>query len=278
MLVKYQINKIFFFNELFNNWKVYFNYELYVQNKYCSEYKINSVLNYLIRFYGYCFKDNPNNPNNNITLFKNIYGCIQEDNYTMVKKLIEKLNDFEVSFENKLNIMLNLILCFFDSEKNKLSFNDLYFIMNQLTGFFQILYSLNKNGELIGTFLKEEKQIIKDNYQKDMLKINTDNTEENKLIYERYNLNGIFYNLTKNKYDKYICIKDVKILFDILKFLQCPQNIPNSEGQIPDFISKIITQFKIVLINKENSIDDTQKSYIIDKIASIFSKFFSDSI
>ena len=264
----------FFFNELFINWKVYFNYELYVQNKYCSEYKINSVLNYLIRFYGYCFKDNPNNPNNNITLFKNIYGCIQEDNYTMVKKLIEKLNDFEVSFENKLNIMLNLILCFFDSEKNKLSFNDLYFIMNQLTGFFQILYSLNKNGELIGTFLKEEKQIIKDNYQKDMLKINTDNTEENKLIYERYNLNGIFYNLTKNKYDKYICIKDVKILFDILKFLQCPQNIPNSEVQNPDFISKIINQFKIVLTNKENSIDDTQKSYIIDKIASIFSKFF----
>jgi hypothetical protein len=153
--------------------------------------------------------------------------------------------------------MLNLILCFFDSEKNKLSFNDLYFIMNQLTGFFQILYSLNKNGELIGTFLKEEKQIIKDNYQKDMLKINTDNTEENKLIYERYNLNGIFYNLTKNKYDKYICIKDVKILFDILKFLQCPQNIPNSEGQNPDFISRIITQFKSVLINKENSIDDT---------------------
>ena len=38
----------FFFNELFNNWKVYFNYELYVQNKYCSEYKINSVLSYLI--------------------------------------------------------------------------------------------------------------------------------------------------------------------------------------------------------------------------------------
>ena len=43
-----QIQQNYFYNELFNNWIIYFNYELYVQNKLCSEYKINSVLSYLI--------------------------------------------------------------------------------------------------------------------------------------------------------------------------------------------------------------------------------------
>ena len=257
-----------FYNELFNSWKIYFNYEKYLENKYCTKYKINSVFNYLIKFYGKCFRINENNKE---ILFVNILKCMENDGYIAVKKLIEKMNDFNLSFENKVNTIKKLIYYFLECEKDKLSFNDLCFVMKQLLSFFQILYFLNKNERFIGIFMKEEKKIQKNNYQKDMLKVCIDNIEENKIIIQRNNLNGIFYYLTKNKYDKYIYEKDYKYLYEILNFMQTPLNDENPNS---DFISKLISYFKKVLINPENSSDPKQKSYMIDKIADLFSKFF----
>ena len=62
--------------------------------------------------------------------------AFEEDNFSIIKKLIEKLNDYEVNLENKLNI-INLIcyLLEYEKEKEKLSFDMLYFIGDQLTKF-----------------------------------------------------------------------------------------------------------------------------------------------
>ena len=46
----------------------------------------------------------------------------------MIKKLIAKLNDFEINLDNKVNI-INLIFYFLNFEQDKLSFDDLYFIL-----------------------------------------------------------------------------------------------------------------------------------------------------
>ena len=61
-------------------------------------------------------------------IFKNLHNDIQNDNYNMIKKLIEKLNDFEINLDNKVNI-INLIFYFLNFEQDKLSFDDLYFIL-----------------------------------------------------------------------------------------------------------------------------------------------------
>ena len=257
----------YFYNELYENWKKYFNFDTYLQNKYRTETKIHLILYYFIRFYSFCFKEN----GNNITLFKNLLSKLEEDNFNMVKKLIAKLNDFEVNLENKVNL-INLIYSFLDFEKEKISFDDLYFIAEQMTNFFKTLYYLNKNGENIGIYLKEEKQIQKDIYQKDMLKINMENNEENTLLYKKYNVNSIFYYLTKGKYDKYIYIKDFKHLYDILKSTPPQQNQPIFSAM--DVIFKLIIYFKKIIKNKANSNDSELKSSNIDKISSILSKFF----
>ena len=261
----------FFYNELFNNWKKYFNFEIYLQNKYVSETKINVVLYYLIqKFYIYCFKDN----GDNAILWKNMAKAFEEDNFSIIKKLIEKLNDYEVNLENKLNI-INLI-CYileYEKEKEKLSFDMLYFIGDQLTNFFKTLYYLNENGENIGIYLKEEKQIQKDNYQKDIMKSNLENDEQNNLLDEKYFLNGFFYNLTKSKYDKYIYMKDLKYLYEILKPAQ-PQPAPQQNFSASDVIEKLISAFKFILKNKENDIDIQARSIKIDKISNLLSKFF----
>lgn len=126
-----------FYNELFNNWKIYFNYEKYLENKYCTKYKINSVFNYLIKFYGKCFRINENNKE---ILFVNILKCMENDGYIAVKKLIEKMNDFNLSFENKVNTIKKLIYYFLECEKDKLSFNDLCFVMKQLSYFSRYIH------------------------------------------------------------------------------------------------------------------------------------------
>ena len=260
-------NENYFFNELSKNWKKYFNFETYLQNKNTSEIKKNSVLYYFIKYFAFCFK-----ADNNYNLFRYMLNSLQGDNYSYVKKIIEKINDFEVNIENKIHI-INLIYVFIQSEKEKISFDDLYFIANQITKFFKTLYSLNKNGESIGVYLKEEKQIQKDNNQKDMLKINLDNQEENKLVYKKYYLNSIFYYLTKGKYDKYIYIKELKHLYEILKPVQNQQN-PNQIISALDIISLLISYFKLAIKNKENKNDSELQSYNIDKISNILSKFF----
>ena len=260
----------FFYNEIFKNWKKYFNFELYLQNKYGSETKINSILYYFIRFYNYSFRDNPNN----IPLFKSLAKAFEEDGYNMVKKLIQKLNDFEVNMENKVNI-ISLIYNFIEHEKEKLSFDNLCFISEQIINFFKMLYNLNENSDFIGVYLKEEKQIQKDNYQMDMLKVNLENSEQNNLLYKKYSLNSIFYNLTKGKYDKYIYIKDLKYLYEILKpnQAQVQQNQQVIYSSM-DVFAKLITYFKLILRRKENTEDLQVKSFKIDKIANILSKFF----
>ena len=257
----------FFYDELFKNWKKYFNFEIYLQNKYISETKINAVLYYLIRFYTCCFKNN----GDNATLWRSMAKAFEEDDFNIIKKLIEKINDFEVNLENKLNL-INLINSLLDYEKDKLSFDILYFIGNQVTNFFQMLYYLNENGEYIGIYLKEEKQLQKDNYQKDMLKTNFENSEQNNLLDEKYFLNGFFYNLTKNKYDKYIYIKDLKHLYEMLKPVQSQAN--QQLFSALDIISKLIFYFKLILKNQENDMDIQARSIKIDKISNILSKFF----
>ena len=258
----------YFYTELFYNWKKYFDFEVHLKNKNRSEGKVNIVLNYFIKFYHFSIKEN----GNNILLFQKLHKEIQDDNYNMVKKLIEKLNDFEVSLDNKVSL-INLIYIFLNREQAQLSFDDLYFILNQMTNFFKIFYSLNQKDEYIGTFLKEEKQIQKENYQKDMLKINLENNEQHNLLYKRYNLNSIFYNLTKSKYDKYIYIKDVKHLYGILKPLP-PQ--PNQQYYSSyEVIQKLITLFKDKLKNNSKiSSDEYGKSIKIDKLSSLLCKFF----
>ena len=46
-----------------------------------------------------------------LIIFKNLHNNIQNDNYNMIKKLIIKLNDFEINLDNKVNI-INLIFYF----------------------------------------------------------------------------------------------------------------------------------------------------------------------
>ena len=68
---------------MLNNWKKYFNFEIYLQNKYISEPKFNVVLYYLIqKFYICCFKDN----GDNAILWKNRTNAFEEDNYSIIKK------------------------------------------------------------------------------------------------------------------------------------------------------------------------------------------------
>ena len=258
-----------FYDELFKNWKKYFDFEILLKNKTRSESKVNLILNYFIKFYNFCFKEN----GNNIILFKNLHSLIQKDNYTMVKKLIEKLNDFEVSLDNKVSI-INMIYYFLNSEENKLSFDEFYFILNQLTNFFKTFYSLNLKDEYIGTFLKEEKQIQKETNQKDMLKINLENNEQHNLLYKRYNLNSIFYTLTKSKYDKYIYIKDMKHLYGILK-PYIPQQNQQPHYSSYDVIAKFISCFKdLIKNNNKIASDEYGKSIIIDKVSNLLCKIF----
>ena len=43
------------YDEMHKNWEKYFDFEIYLKNKYLSETKINKVLTFFIRFYSYIF-------------------------------------------------------------------------------------------------------------------------------------------------------------------------------------------------------------------------------
>ena len=77
-----QYEENYFYRELYKNWKKYFDFELLLKNKNRSETKLNLVLNYFIKFYNFCFKEN----GNNILIFKNLHNDIQNDNYNLIKK------------------------------------------------------------------------------------------------------------------------------------------------------------------------------------------------
>ena len=264
----------FLYEEIFKNWKKYFDFVIYLENKYLSEYKINKVLGYFIRLFTFSFNGNGGSDKtkgHQFLLFKNMIKSIEEDNYKIPMKLIEKINDPEVNLENKL-FLINLIYDFLNwcfIEQKKIDFEILYLVLNQITNFLKMLYSLHKDNDNIGVFLKEEKQIQKDYLQKNFLEINLENEEENIKRIKKYNLNGIFYNLTKGKYDKFIYIKDFKYFSEIL--ITKPSST-NSYHSLLDVIAKIIHFFKLIL--KQNLNDKKNKSYYLDKISKILCKFF----
>ena len=262
----------FLYNEMYNNWKKYFNYEIYLENKYKSETKINKVLTYFIRIYTFCFNGNGGSSKtkgHQFLLFKNMIKLIEEDNYKIPMKLIEKINDFEINLENKIyivNLIYDILNWYFINQKT-IDFDLVYFMINQMTYFLYVLYSLHQDNDDIGFFLIEERQIQKDYYQKNIMEINLDNNDENIKYIKKYNLNGILYYLTKEKYDKYISIKDSKYFLEIFK--TSPSSLQRS---LYDIISKIIYFFKDKL--KSISLDKNSKFYFLDKISNILSKFF----
>ena len=263
-------------NEIVSNWKNYIDFEVFLKNKYNSEVKLNLVLKFIIKFYLKIFPKNneiSNNNNNNIygiSIFPQLANNIKNENFRIIKRVIEKLNDFEVNLENKVIIitLINHILEWIYTNEKKISYDFLYFVMNQVNNFFKMLFLLNIDDEYIGSFLREEKQILKDNIQKD-ISIKHFDSDAQSLVIKRYGINSIFYNLSKNKYDKYIFIKDIKyLLFEIIKPTQSPQN------GILEIIKKVIYYFKLILKEKENSEDSQKKSILINQMADILSKFF----
>ena len=260
------------YEEIYKNWKKYFDFEIYLKNKYLSENKTNKVLSYFIRFFTFCFNGSGGNDKtkgHQFLLFKNMYKLIEEDNYGIPIKLIEKINDSEVNLENKLclvNLIYDLLNWSFIQQK-KLEFEIVYLIIKQITYFLKMIYALQKDNDTIGIFLKEEKQIQKDYIQKNIFEVNLENEEEKKNTIKKYNLNGIFYNLTKGKYDKFIFIKDLKYFSEIL----IAKSSPNSHSLL-DVIAKIIYFFKIII--QQNLDDKKNKSYFLHKISNILCKFF----
>ena len=219
-------------NEIVSNWKNYIDFEVFLKNKYNSEVKLNLVLKFIIKFYLKIFPKNneiSNNNNNNIygiSIFPQLANNIKNENFRIIKRVIEKLNDFEVNLENKVIIitLINHILEWIYTNEKKISYDFLYFVMNQVNNFFKMLFLLNIDDEYIGSFLREEKQILKDNIQKD-ISIKHFDSDAQSLVIKRYGINSIFYNLSKNTYDKYIFIKDIKyLLLEIIKPTQNPQN------------------------------------------------------
>ena len=97
------------YDEIFKNWKKYFDFEIYLENRYLSENKINKVLCYFMRLFTFCFNGNGGSDKtkgHQFLLFKNMIKLIEEDNYKIPLKLIEKINDPEVNLENKLCLII----------------------------------------------------------------------------------------------------------------------------------------------------------------------------
>ena len=259
------------YDEMHKNWKKYFDFEIYLKNKYLSEAKINKVLTFFIRFYTYIFNGcvGRNKINGHqFLLFKNLLISIEENEYKIFMKLIQKINNNEVSLENKIYIILMIydFLNWYNTQQKLIKFELVYFILNEINNFLYTLYILHKDND-IAFFLKEEKQIQKDYMQKNILEINIKaNNEENERSIKKYNLNGEFYNITKGKYDKYIHIKDLKYFKEILR------SSSNSQHSLLDIIQNVIYFFKKIL--NINSSDKKLKIYYLDKISNILCKFF----
>ena len=259
------------YDEMHKNWEKYFDFEIYLKNKYLSETKINKVLNIFIRLYAYIFNGTVGRNKTNghqFLLLKNLLKSVEENEYKIFMKLIQRINDNEVSIENKIYIIL-MIYDFFNwyyNQQKLIEFDLVYFVINQLNNFLYTLYILHKDND-IAIFLKEEKQIEKDYTQKNIIeKINIENKDKAEQNIKKCNLNGTLYNITKGKYDKYIYIKDLKYFKEILK------SSSNSQHSLLDIIQLVIYFFKKIL--NKNSSDKKLKIYYLDKISDTLSKFF----
>ena len=260
------------YDEIYKNWKKYFDFEIYLKNKYLSETKINKVLTFFIRFYSYIFNGSAGRNSrmfgHQILIFKNLLKSVEEDDYKIFMKLVEKINDSQVSLENKIYIILMIydFLNWYYTQQQLIEFDIVYFILNQINIFLYTLYSLHKDDN-VAMFLKEEKQIQKDYMQKNILEINNStNNGENDINIKKNNLNGILYILTKGKFDKYIHIKDSKYFNEILK------SSNNSQHSLLDIVINIIYFFKKIL--NKNSSEKNTKIYYLDKISNVLCKFF----
>ena len=254
----FQDDKNSFNKEFIDNWKIYLNEKKYFDNKYKSDNKYNLILKFIIKYYLYCLNRQNNNTEEGL-FFKELYKNIHNDNYIMLKKLASKVNDFRISLELKTQIMYIIYLMngFNVSENKEISFDNLYFLMKEMTSFYQTLFTL-KN-EVIGLQIKEEKQQQKEIFQKNIIKVNIEDNDDTTL--KKNNLNHLFLILLSNKYDKYIYIEDPKILFEFMK---------NSLNILKNFIEI----FKRILVNKENINNIDNKTYLINRMAVQLSKFF----
>ena len=252
------------YDEMHKNWEKYFDFEIYLKNKYLSETKINKVLTIFIRLYTYIFNGcaGRNKMNGHqFLLLKNLLKSVEENEYKIFIKLIQRINDNEVSIENKIYIIL-MIYDFFNwyyTQQKLIEFDLVYFIINELNNFLYTLYILHKDND-IAIFLKEEKQIEKDYTQKNVFEIKKEHNAK------KINLNGALYNITKGKYDKYIYIKDLKYFKEILK------SSSNSQHSLLDIIQLVIYFFKEIL--NKNTLEKKIKIYYLDKISNILCKFF----
>ena len=247
-----------FNTELIRNWKVYLNESNYLQNRYKSDNKYNSIMKFILKYYSYCL--NKAGTSEPILQFKELYKNIINDNLITFKNIITKINDFRISLELKGQILIVIYLFYnsYTKEKKETKFEDIYFSLKQITSFYQTLFTLTS--EYIGSPLRDEKQQQKEIYQKNMLKINLEDNDCNNI--QKLNLNRHFLVLLSNKYDKYIYIEEPKVLNEFMK---------SSLNILKNFFLEVI---KNILNNKENSENQEMRNHNINRIAVQLSKFF----
>ena len=176
--------------ETMKNWKIVLNDNNYIQNKYKSDNKYNFVINYIIKYFSLCFNRQGNNDQISNQLKKDLTKCIIDDKYKIFKNLIIKLNDFRITFDLKIQ-MIYLIKLFYDWEKKENLnpiFNNIYFFLKQITSFYHMLFYLCN--DYFGTHIREEKIQQKENFQKNMIRINVEENDYNSN--KRNNLNHLF--------------------------------------------------------------------------------------
>ena len=242
-------NEIIPFNDEFlKNWKNYYDDNMLSQNKYKSTSKYNLIIRNIIKYYSFFFTKQRNNEQNKL------FGCIIKDGLKTINNLMSKINDFRIYLDLKNQI---LKIFFTESQENfylkDIKFDNLYHFLKQITSFYQIILSLNN--DYIATYIKEEKQMQKDIFQKNMLKINIEENDNNYI--QKNNLNHLFLVLLRNKYDKYIYIEDPKVLYEFMK---------NTLDAIKICIKNINNLFR-----NENS---DKKCELMNKISVQLSRFF----
>ena len=244
--------------EFLKDTKLYLNERNYLKDRYNSDNKYIHIVKFISKYYFYIFSKLGNSNNNVIPVFKELYKTIVADNFIMIKELVSKLNDFRLPFELKGQLIYFLYYLYelINKEKKEPKFDDLYFFLKQLNSFYQTLSNLTNEFPI--SPIREEKQQQKDIYQKNMLKINIEEEDNNST--KKINLNHFFSILLNNKYDKYIFIEDQKSLNDFMK---------NSLN----IMKNLIEAFKNILLNKENSNPET-KSYLISRFSVQLTKFF----
>ena len=244
--------------ELLKDTKKYLNEKNYLKDRYNSDNKYVHIIKFILKYYLYFFNKLGNIQNIN-PVFKELYKNIIADNFFVIKELASKINDFRLPFELKCQ-MIYLIYFVNDiiiKEKKESSFEDIYFFMKQFNSFYQTLIYLSN--EFMGSPIKEEKQLQKEIYQKNMLKVNIEEEDYNST--QKINLNHFFLVLLNNKYDKYIYIEEQKYLNDFMK---------NSLN----IIKNLIDVFKSILSKKENADNQERQSYLISRFSVQLSKFF----